>query len=84
MTKRYLCLVLEFPDDETLATFQRREQIFTDGVVTQVQASVDDFLYHLDATSPAVVHPKLYTTKYHPYAPYVNDVTVNGLRMKQP
>lgn len=82
--RRFAAVVIEFKDDDALAAFQR---IQAGGLRVEITSTVIGQARELDelATSgDLAVHPKIYNLKLHQYAPYINDMTVVGLRLRAP
>lgn len=72
MTRRYVAVVLEFEDDETLAEFQRA------GMEFKLPEEVRDVC----GGGKIIVHGKTYHLKPHPHAPYIYPMTAEGLTLR--
>lgn len=82
MTRRYLALILEFPDDEGLGRFQRGGPALEESLIEATTAAMLVAGGRSLSESGARLLPRVYRCVQHPHAPYVNDMTVRGLYLR--
>lgn len=82
MTRRYVALVVEFDDDESLAAFQRGGTATEEALLEATTAAMLVAAGRQLSESGARLLPRVFTCVQHPHAPYVNDMTVRGLHLR--